>query len=70
MLCLLTAFVFGLQRHSLHNKQLSGVDDPLLAGTAQQLSILGNDHVGYSSKQFAELGISIVGARPFSAVSF
>ena len=59
-----------LHRHCLSKKQLSGWGDPLLSGVQAQLSTLGNDHVGYSSKQFSDVGISIVGARPFSAVSF
>ncbi|MGD1851813.1 MAG: TIGR04168 family protein [Cyanophyceae cyanobacterium] len=31
-----------------------------------QLDLLGADHVGYGSKDFAELGVSVVGGRPFS----
>jgi hypothetical protein len=56
-------------RHSLSKKDLSGADDPRLAGTQAQLRILGQDHVGFSCKQFPAHGLSIVGARPFSAVS-
>ncbi|KAI7839666.1 hypothetical protein COHA_006475 [Chlorella ohadii] len=33
---------------------------------ARQLDALGSDHVGYSSKRFPELGLTLVGARPFS----
>lgn len=33
---------------------------------AQQLMLLGEDHVGYSKKDFPELGVSVVGGRPFS----
>lgn len=53
----------------MSKKHLSGDGDPLLSGVQAQLRILGNDHVGYSSKQFSDIGMSIVGARPFSAVS-
>ena len=60
---------FLRHRHSLHKKHLTGRDDPLLAGVQAQLDILGQDHVGYSSKSFPEQGISVVGGRPFSAVS-
>lgn len=58
-----------VSRHSLSKKQLSGCGDALLSGVQEQLRILGDDHVGYSSKQFPNVGISVVGARPFSAVS-
>ncbi|PRW59109.1 metallophosphoesterase [Chlorella sorokiniana] len=33
---------------------------------ARQLDALGTDHIGYSSKRFPELGLTLVGARPFS----
>ena len=33
---------------------------------ARQLDALGGDHIGYSSKRFPELGLTMVGARPFS----
>ncbi|KAL3163273.1 hypothetical protein ABBQ32_009668 [Trebouxia sp. C0010 RCD-2024] len=49
------------------SKKLSGHDDPLLSGVQRQLRALGNDHVGYSSKHFPDIGLSVVGARPFSA---
>lgn len=32
----------------------------------QQLDLLGNAHVGYGKLDFPELGISVVGSRPFS----
>lgn len=32
----------------------------------QQLDLLGDDHVGYGCRNFPTLGISVVGARPFS----
>ncbi|MGK7928743.1 MAG: TIGR04168 family protein [Spirulina sp.] len=32
----------------------------------EQLDILGEAHVGYSKRDFPELGISVVGGRPFS----
>ncbi len=32
----------------------------------QQLDLLGEAHVGYSRKDFPELGLSVVGSRPFS----
>lgn len=32
----------------------------------QQLDLLGAAHVGYGCRNFPELGISIIGARPFS----
>ncbi len=32
----------------------------------QQLELLGDTHVGYSYLDFLELGVSVVGARPFS----
>ncbi len=57
-------------RHSLSKKDLSGAGDPRLAGTQAQLQILGQDHVGFSCKQFPAHRLSIVGARPFSAVSW
>ncbi|KAL0042361.1 hypothetical protein WJX77_010062 [Trebouxia sp. C0004] len=53
--------------HSLTKKDLSGAGDPRLAGTQAQLRILGQDHVGFSCKQFPAHGLSVVGARPFSA---
>lgn len=33
---------------------------------AAQLQALGDDHIGYSSKRFDHLGLSLLGARPFS----
>ncbi|DBA85358.1 TPA: hypothetical protein ACH3X2_006038 [Trebouxia sp. C0005] len=54
-------------RHSLSKNDLSGAGDPRLAGTQAQLQILGQDHVGFSCKQFPAHRLSIVGARPFSA---
>lgn len=75
MLCILCLawhrHILGLPpgRHSLSKKQLSGCGDALLSGVQAQLGILGDDHVGYSSKQFPDASISVVGARPFSAVS-
>ncbi|AFY74551.1 DNA repair exonuclease [Synechococcus sp. PCC 7502] len=35
-------------------------------GVKKQLELLGNVHVGFSYLDFAELGLSVVGARPFS----
>lgn len=32
----------------------------------QQLDLLGEAHVGYSKRDFPELGLSVVGSRPFS----
>jgi uncharacterized protein (TIGR04168 family) len=32
----------------------------------QQLDLLGDAHVGYGCKDFPDLGVSVVGARPFS----
>ncbi|MBE9079323.1 TIGR04168 family protein [Romeria aff. gracilis LEGE 07310] len=32
----------------------------------QQLDLLGADHVGYGRREFPHLGLSVVGARPFS----
>ncbi|MFN3927477.1 MAG: TIGR04168 family protein [Pseudanabaenaceae cyanobacterium] len=32
----------------------------------QQLDLLGGDHVGYGRREFPELGLAVVGARPFS----
>ena len=57
-----------LCRHSLHKKDLEGDQDARLAGVHTQLQILGDAHVGYSSKRFPQPAVSIVGARPFSAV--
>ena len=57
-------------RHSLSKKDLSGAGDPRLAGTQAQLQTLGQDHVGFSCKQFPAHRMSVVGARPFSAVSW
>ncbi len=35
-------------------------------GVKKQLELLGNAHVGFSYLNFPELGLSVVGARPFS----
>jgi uncharacterized protein (TIGR04168 family) len=41
--------------------------DPMLENRVQQqLDLLGEDHVGYGVKNFPELNLSVVGARPFS----
>ncbi|MBE9033082.1 TIGR04168 family protein [filamentous cyanobacterium LEGE 11480] len=32
----------------------------------QQLDLLGDSHVGYGCKDFPDLGVSVIGARPFS----
>ncbi len=32
----------------------------------QQLTLLGPDHVGYGKRDFPDLGITVVGGRPFS----
>ena len=55
-------------RHSLHKKDLEGSEDVRLAGVQAQLQTLGQDHVGYTSKRFPKAAVSVVGARPFSAV--
>lgn len=53
---------------SLNKTNLSGIDDPRLAGVHAQLHALGQDHVGYGYKQFPDHHISVVGGRPFSSV--
>ena len=58
----------ALYRHSLHKKDLEGDQDVRLAGVYAQLQTLGDDHIGYSSKRFPQSAVSLVGARPFSAV--
>lgn len=35
-------------------------------GVGRQLDALGGSHVGYSSRRFPRLGLSVVGGRPFS----
>lgn len=35
-----------------------------------QLEILGDDHIGFSSKSVPNKSVTIVGARPFAGVSF
>ncbi len=35
-------------------------------GVKKQLELLGNTHVGFSYLDFTDLGLSVVGARPFS----
>jgi uncharacterized protein (TIGR04168 family) len=35
-------------------------------GVQTQLDLLGNSHVGYSKLEFPELGLAVVGSRPFS----
>ena len=37
-----------------------------LDGVEEQLDILGDDHVGLSAKTLPDLGLSVVGCRPFS----
>ena len=37
-------------------------------GILDQLDVLGDSHVGYGAKHFADQNVSIVGARPFSWV--
>ena len=42
---------------------LAGGSTPAIA---KQLAALGDDHIGYASKRFPQLGLTLVGARPFS----
>ena len=38
-----------------------------MEGVEEQLDLLGNDHVGLSANSLPDLGLSVVGCRPFSA---
>ncbi len=47
-------------------KQRCPYDRTQVDWVQQQLDILGDCHVGYGVKDFPELGLSVVGSRPFS----
>jgi uncharacterized protein (TIGR04168 family) len=47
-------------------REKSPYDHNLEDRVQQQLDILGSNHVGYSSLDFPELKLSVVGSRPFS----
>ncbi len=49
-------------RRKKNSSQNSSQND----GVTTQLELLGNNHVGFGFCDFDELGISVVGARPFS----
>lgn len=48
--------------YAVRRKKSSEEED----GVKKQLDLLGHAHVGFSYLDFAELGLSVVGARPFS----
>lgn len=52
--------------YAIRKKKKSDPDLVRPDGVKQQLELLGEAHVGFSYLDFTELGLSVVGARPFS----